>query len=224
MKQKLITALRTKYQRFGLSNEAIDRIASAKEKTVTSEDDIETAIADVETMELIANELQKSADAERRKGSDVQKSFDDYKKKYPENTQTQQAQQQQQAEEPEWAKKLRESNERIEARFAAEDAAKRNADILTEIETKLKAAISESSFNQGVFKSTLKGFALKDKEEIEDAVVRLKADYDANLRETFGDGPIPGVSVQAFGDAKAATDAKNKFLKEQGLLPKDEQK
>ena len=221
MKQKLITALKTKYQRFGLSNEAIDRIASVKEKTVTKEEDIETAIADVETMGLISNELVKMRDKEIQTRTDLQNSFDDYKKKNPEKTDPN-PDPKKNEDEPEWARKLRESNERIEARFAADDAAKKNAETLKDVETKLKAAISATSFNQGVFKSTLKGFALKEKEEIEDAVTRLKADYDANLKETFGDGPLPGVGTQAFSDTKTAVESKNKFLQEQGLLPKEQ--
>ena len=76
MKQKIIAALKTKYQRFGLSNEAIDRIASAKEKTVTSEEEIESAVADAQTMELIANELQKMRDKEIRNRTDLQTTFD----------------------------------------------------------------------------------------------------------------------------------------------------
>ena len=64
MKSIIVASLKTKYQRFGLSNEAIDRIASAREKTVTSEEEIATATADVVTMELIASELQKMRDKE----------------------------------------------------------------------------------------------------------------------------------------------------------------
>ena len=223
MKQKIIAQLRTKYQRFGLSNEAIDRIASAKEKTVTSESDIETAIADAETMELIANELQKSADAERRNRSDLQKSFDEYKEKHPENNPDPKPDTKQE-DEPEWAKKLRESNERIEARFKADDDAKKLAANRAAVETKLKAEISQSAFNQGVFNATLKGFALLENETIEDAVKRLKGDYDTALTDTFGSGPIPGVSVQAYGDAKEAVNAKNEFLRQQGLLPTEDKK
>ena len=52
MKTKIFNALRTKYQRFGLSNEAVDRIASALEKTVTDESGIEDAIA--EWMDAVA--------------------------------------------------------------------------------------------------------------------------------------------------------------------------
>ena len=83
MKQIIIASLKTKYQRFGLSNEAIDRIASAKEKTVTPDSDIATAIADAETMGLIANELQKMRDKEIQNRTDLQASFNEYKEKHP---------------------------------------------------------------------------------------------------------------------------------------------
>jgi len=219
MKQKIIAAFKTKYQRFGLSNEAIDRIASAKEKTVTKDEEIETAIADAETMGLIATELQKMRDKEIQSRTDLQKSYDEYKEKHPETNPNPNPNKE---EETEKEKKLREALERIEARFAAEDAAKKTADDLKAVEAKLKEAISPSAFNQGVFKSTLKGFALGEKEEIDDAVTRLKADYDAVLKETFGDGPIPGVSAPAYGDAKTAIDSKNNFLRSQGLLPTEQ--
>lgn len=88
MKTKIAEALKTKYKRFGLSNEAIDRIASAKKETITKEEDIESGIADAATMELIANELQKMRDKEINNKTDLQRSFDDYKAKHPEGQPT----------------------------------------------------------------------------------------------------------------------------------------
>ena len=84
MKQKIAEALKTKYKSFGLSNEAFDRIASAKKETVTKEEEIADAIADVETMNLIAQELQKMRDSEIQKRTDLQREHDDYKAKHPE--------------------------------------------------------------------------------------------------------------------------------------------
>lgn len=84
LKDQIASALKTKYQRFGLSNEAIDRIASAKEKTVTKVEDIEAAIADVSTMDLIAQELIKVRDQEIQKRTDTQSAFDKYKTEHPE--------------------------------------------------------------------------------------------------------------------------------------------
>lgn len=214
MKQKLIAALKTKYQRFGLSNEAVDRIASAKEKTVTADEEIEGAIADAQTMELIANELQKSADKERRDRSTLQKSFDEYKEKHPETIDTRPAPVEQ--DEPEWARKLREQQEMISARFAREDQEKALKATRLTVESKLK---SSGCTNAGILNLTLKGFNLGEKETLEEAVERLKGEYNASYKETFGDGPVPGVGNPTFGDAKSAIDHKNKFLKEQGLLP-----
>ena len=84
MKQNIIDALKTKYKSFGLSNEAYDRIASALEKTVTKEEEIADAVAKVETMNLIATELQKMRDTEIQKRTDLQREHDDYKAKHPE--------------------------------------------------------------------------------------------------------------------------------------------
>lgn len=84
MKKKIAEALKTKYKHFGLSNEAWDRIASAKEETVTKEEDIEAGISDVTTMDLIAKELQRQRDGEIQKRTDLQREHDDYKAKHPE--------------------------------------------------------------------------------------------------------------------------------------------
>ena len=221
MKNIIVASLKTKYQRFGLSNEAIDRIASAKEKTVTSESEIATAIADAETMELIANELQKMRDKEIQNRTDLQANFNEYKEKHPDGQQTQQQQQQQQqVDEPEWAKKLRESNERIEARFKADDDAKRNAENLSSVETKLKTA---GCVNPGILKGVLKGFALGKEETVDDAVTRLQKEYNDSYKDTFGEGPKPGVGNGNFGgDAKKAADAMNEYLRQEGLLPAKE--
>jgi hypothetical protein len=84
MKKKIADALKTKYKSFGLSNEAWDRIASAKEETVTKDEDIEAGISDFATMDLIAKELQKMRDSEIQKRTDLQREHDDYKAKHPE--------------------------------------------------------------------------------------------------------------------------------------------
>ena len=221
MKQKIITALKTKYQRFGLSNEAIDRIASAKEKTVTAEEGIETAIADAETLELIATELQKSADKERREKSTLQKSFDEYKTKHPEGNPDPDPEPDPNKggnDEPEWAKRLREQNETILARQKAEDDAKKLSATRKAIEDKLKAA---GCTNPGILNLTLKGFALAENETEDQAVERLKGEYNASFKETFGDGGAPGLSTPNFGDTKQAVEHKNDFLRRQGLLPEE---
>jgi hypothetical protein len=87
-KEKIVEGLRAKSEikRFGLSNEAIDRIASEREKTVTEESQVETVLTDAETMRLIAEELMKHRDQEITKRTEAQNAFEDYKAKHPEKS------------------------------------------------------------------------------------------------------------------------------------------
>ena len=132
MKQKIIDAFKTKYLSFGLSNEAIDRIASALEKTVTKEEEIAEALAKVDTMNLIASELQKMRDKEIQTRTDLQNSFEDYKKKHPESNPDPDPDPDPNKE-PEWAKTLREQNERILARQKADDDAKAQKELVARL-------------------------------------------------------------------------------------------
>lgn len=216
MKKKIADQLRTKYQRFGLSNEAIDRIASAKEKTVTSDDQIEAAIADAETMELIATELQKSADVERRKASDIQKSFDDYKTAHPEKTDPDPDQKTPPADpnEPEWARKLREQNEKVleENRKIQDEFTRRdNAKRLELAEANVRAALEKAGCtNPGFLNATMKGFTLGENETEEQAVVRLTAEYNQLFKEAVGDGSVTfrGSAISTRAEVNADDRAK----------------
>jgi len=214
-KEKIATALKTKYQRFGLSNEAIDRIASAREKTVTSEDEIEAAVADAATMESIASELQKMRDTEIQKRTDTQRAFDTYKEKHPDGDPNPNPPadppKPTEAPEPEWAKKIRERFEREDR----EKAEKTRRDALT---ARLKM---EGCGNAGVLKFTMDAFTPVENESEDEAATRLKEAYNANYKSVFGDGPIPGFGGNGFGDAKTATEAKNEFLRRQGRLPQE---
>lgn len=179
-KEEVITALKTKYLGFALSNEAVDRIASVKEKTVTEETDIETAISDAETMELIANEVKKVADRERRSRSDLQKTFDDYKKNHPEEVE-EPGKEKGGEEEPEWAKNLREKMERREAEESRRET-------LESVKSALK---SSGCTQEEVLRLSLVGFSMKEGETQDQAVARIKADYDASVKKIYGEGGAP---------------------------------
>ena len=217
MKDKIIAALKTTYAKLGLSDKAFDGVAALLEKTVTEEAQIATAVSGDEVRALLTA-IQGQVDSFRNKLSDKEKELNDYKEKHPDGTSTPPP-----AgggdEEPEWAKKLRESNERIEARFKADDEAKRLSATLTSVEAKLKAA---GCVNPGILKGVLKGFALGENETEDQAVTRLQKDYNDSYLETFGEGVPPGLgSGGGAPDAKTVTDAKNQFLREQGLLPEE---
>ena len=211
MKDKIIAALKTKYQRFGLSNEAVDRIASAKEKTVTKEEDIETAIADVETMELIANEVQKSADRERRSRSDLQKSFDDYKKLHPETKP-------QEEEKDDPNKAILDKLIALEAKLNAQEKAEKQKATYASV---IASAKQNGCTDERGLDLTQRLFSLKDEESAEDAATRFKTEYDATMKKYFGDGAVPpkGSGNAPSTDAEYAKMLEG-FAESKGLVEK----
>ena len=204
MKEKIITAFKTKHLGFGLSNEAIDRIASALEKTVTKDEDIENALSGVEAMTLIAKEVQKMRDGEIQKRSDLQKTFDTYKAAHPEGKETKETKTDD--DEPEWARKLREQNEALAARLdkADKETTRKNlmADIISDSKKKLT--------HEKAFRLTEREFSLKDDETKEAALARFEEEYNANKKEFFSDGVIP-----PFGSGQHTDDeqARKDYLK-----------
>lgn len=83
-KEQILEALKTKYKAYGLSNDALDRIASLREKTVEKEEDIEGVIADTTTLDLIAKEIQRQRDQAIQRNSEAQRALEAYKAAHPE--------------------------------------------------------------------------------------------------------------------------------------------
>ena len=102
MQTKYLSALKTKYASFGLSKEALDRVASQRVKTIANEDEIDADIASIDTLMLIMKEMQSSADTQRNRAAQLQKDLEDLKKNQPNNQTTQN----QQESESELAKQL----------------------------------------------------------------------------------------------------------------------
>jgi len=225
MKAKISNALRTKFQRFGLSNEAVDRIASALEKTVTAESDIENALAEASTMTLIAEELQKSADAERRTRSNLQKSFDDYKKAHPTDDPNP-------APDPSkggdseilaMLKKMQADNDALKARLDARDASVRSEELRAKVLAGLKQSGREDAAITNII---MRGFTVSKDDTEEGLITRFKDAYDADYKLVHGDGAVPPVG--GFFPKKEGPD-KNEFsgavqrLRDKGVLPAKEQ-
>lgn len=224
MKAKISNALRTKFQRFGLSNEAVDRIASALEKTVTAESDIENALAEASTMTLIAEELQKSADAERRTRSNLQKSFDDYKKAHPtDDPNPDPAPPKGNDDVAAILKQLVEDNKALKARLDAKDASARSEELRAKVLAGLKQSGREDAAITNII---MRGFTV-GKDDTEDGLItRYKDAYDSDYKLVHGDGAVPPVG--GFFPKKEGPD-KNEFagavqrLRDKGVLPTKEQ-
>lgn len=83
MKQKILTGLKNKYAHLGLSKEALDGVASVLEKTVKSEDEIETAVSGVEGLLKV---FQSESDRERTNYNALKAAKEELEKKLKEAT------------------------------------------------------------------------------------------------------------------------------------------
>ena len=217
MKENIKNALKTEYAKMGLGDKAFDGVASFLAKTITKEEEIDGVIKSEDTKNLL-KAFQGESDSLRNRAAQLEKDFNAYKEAHPAKSDPDPEPPKNEPE-PEWAKKLREQNERILARQGADDAARALKENLSAVEGKLKSA---GCTNPGILKGVLKGFALAKDETVDQATERLKGEYNASYKETFGEGPVPPVGSQTFGDAKTAVEKKNEFLRSQGLLPNKE--
>lgn len=224
MKTKIFNALRTKYQRFGLSNEAVDRIASALEKTVTDESGIEGAIAEASTMTLIAEELQRSADAERRQRSTLQKSFDEYKEQHPSKSEP----------DPDpkpsaddavlkLLKQMQEDNKALKARLDAKDALAKTDEMRTKVLEGLKASGRDDA---AVTNIIMRQFAVGEGDTESSLIEKYRSSYDADYKMIHGDGAVPPMgNLFPKSDKPDAHefDGAVQRLRDKGVLPTKKQ-
>lgn len=234
-KEQIAEKLRAKSEikRFGLSNEAIDRIATAREKTVTEESQVETVLTDAETMRLVAEELMKHRDQEIGKKTELQSAYDDYKAKHPE--------------------KKEEGGEGGEGGEGKPDLAKAIADAvaaavtpLTEKITALEHANSTKAALSGARETFFGGdYAKKYKDEADDAWERavelneatgnkMTAEELAAKATTYFNKAVsrkgvdtskPFVADKTGDEDEGTTDwgAEKKRLQDAGKLPKEQQ-
>lgn len=224
MKTKIFNALRTKYQRFGLSNEAVDRIASALEKTVTDESGIEGAIAEASTMTLIAEELQRSADAERRQRSTLQKSFDEYKEQHPSKSEP----------DPDpkpsaddavlkLLKQMQEDNKALKARLDAKDALAKTDEMRAKVLEGLKASGRDDA---AVTNIIMRQFAVGEGDTEASLIEKYRSSYDADYKMIHGDGAVPPMgNLFPKSDKPDAHefDGAVQRLRDKGVLPTKKQ-
>ena len=218
MIQKIKNALKTEYAKMGLGDKAFDGVASFLVKTITKDDEIDGVIKSEDTKNLL-KAFQGETDSLRNRAAQLEKDFNAYKQSHPEEQGKpgEQGKPNEQNDEPEWARKLREQNEALVERLNAQDMARKHEAVLASVKSRLE---KEGCTNKGILNATLKGFSMGEKETEDAAVERLKADYQASFKDTFGDGPVPPIGGNVFGDdPKNAANAKNAFLREQGLLP-----
>ena len=183
MQNKYLSALKTNYASFGLSKEALDRVALQRVKTINAEEDIEADIANADTMLLIIKELQGSNDMLRSKAAQTQKELDTLKG----STQTQEPPQ---AENP-FAKEFADMKAMLTGvmgELAETKKKARREAVLNEVHAKMKAM---GCTNDYIRKTTLDGLEISESDTAESLAEKYKSVYDDNCKSAFGNGYVP---------------------------------
>ena len=192
MQNKYLSALKTKYASFGLSKEALDRVALQRVKTIANEDEIDADIASSDTLMLIMKEMQGSADAQRNRAAQIQKELDDLKKNQP-NKQTTQSTQEPENELAKQLQTLTELVTTMQTERAAEKKKIHAEAIISQVHEKMK---SKGCTNDFIRNMTLKGIEVAESDTADSLAEKYKSVYDQNCKDAYGEGYVPPMGMQ----------------------------
>ena len=211
MQVKYLSALKTKYASFGLSKEALDRVASQRVKTIANEDEIDADIASSDTAMLVMKEMQRATDTLRTDNAKYQKELADLKniQPDPDPNPTPNPYAEDMAE-------LRKFMMDMKAEREADRKKARTEAVLAQVHEKMKAKGCMNDFIRNI---TLKGVEIGESDTADDIVERYKSIYDQNCRDAFGEGYIPPRS-SSHANSDTDTELETKILQDKGLLPK----
>ena len=211
MQVKYLSALKTKYASFGLSKEALDRVASQRIKTIANEDEIDNDIASSEVALLIMKEMQGAADALRNNNAKIQKELDSLK--------TDSSKQNQKDDEPNpYAATLAEMKEFMQSKkneFAESKKKARTEAVIAQAHEVMK---KNGCTNDFIRNTTLKGIEIGDSDTAESIAEKYKSVYDQNCKDAFGESYVPPKGNNQGGNEANDKDAETAILKRAGLL------
>lgn len=209
MQAKYLVALKTRYADFGLSKEALDRVASQRIKTIANESEIEEDLAKPETLLLLMKEQQGAADVLRTNATNLKRQLDDLKKPKQEPVVEPNPYEQQFGE-------MQKTINDMMAKFEANEKKARNESVLASVHEKMK---SMGCTNDYIRTTTLTNVEIGDEDTADSIAEKYKSVYDANCKAAFGDGYVPQKGGTAGGD-EIDFSAMVAGLQASGKLPK----
>lgn len=195
MKQKIISELKNKYAHLGLSKEALDGVASVLEKTIKSEDEIETAVNGVEGMLKV---FQSEADRERTNYNALKAAKEEIEKKLKEATPLTPPKEDSKPFDAEAFKAEILDTLRKERESAAQDAEKA---------AQRKADIAAKAKEYGIPEKLIGNLAIADDANVDDYFKGVKQTL-ADAGFEFSEPPTPGGGVRS--DAEGIANLINK--------------
>ena len=213
MQYKYLSALKTKYASFGLSKEALDRVALQRVKTIANEDEIDADIASPDTMFLVMKEMQGSTDALRSRAAQAQKELDTLKAT-PQNPAVA-------TPEPEspLAKELADLKammSNVVGEIAESKKKARNEAIMADVHAKMKAL---GCTNDYIRTTSLHGLEISESDTADSIAEKYKSIYDDNCKSVFGSGYVPPKGNNAGGKDEIDFAAMVAGLKQSGDIP-----
>ena len=184
MQVKYLSALKTKYASFGLSKEALDRVASQRVKTIANEDEIDADIASTDTAMLVMKEMQRATDTLRTDNAKYQKELADLKND-PGNKPNQ-------SNEPnplaDAMAEMREFMKTMKDEYAESKRKARAESLIAEAHKVMEKNGCTNAFIRNI---TLKGVEVGEADTAESIAEKCKVIYDQNCKDAFGEGYTP---------------------------------
>lgn len=185
MKTKILAALKTKYSNLGLSDKAFDGVAALLVKTVTKDEEIDTAVAGSE-VEVLLKSIQSSVDAERTKAAQAAKDLEDYKKAHPEQGGS--------GDNPE-VKQLKADLEKQKSELDTLKADYENQikqGKYNALRDQVKGKANELNVsNVPIWNDVVASAEIKDDSTVDTILESVKTAYEAKLKAYIGDGAAP---------------------------------
>lgn len=217
MKTKIATALKTEYASLGLSQKALDGVASLLEKTINDESGIEAAVQEASVRDLL-KVFQSESDALRNAKSTAEKALEEYKKASllkvepaktdPSGNEALEA----------MLKEMKEKQEALEAKLAAREAQTRRDSIMGDVRGRLR---KDGCVNEYILSNVLKSAEVGDTDTVDTLAAKYKPVYDDEFKQAFGNGVQPrSGSFQEEGYKKGAYASEIAALQREGLIPK----
>lgn len=221
MKEKISTALKTKYNNLGLSQKAFDGVAAflIAQKTIEKEEDIETVISGANISDLLklfqgeSDTIRTAKKAAEDAKAAAEKALEDYKKTHPDK--------QPDPDDP-TAKALKELQDKqaaFEQRIKDEEEKKRRDGILSQLHDLMK---SKGSTNDFIRNTVVKDITVGEKDTAETLLESAQKAYDEAFKQAYGTGPVPPAGGPQGGEYKpGAYSSEVDRLRASGKLPKE---
>lgn len=197
MKEKLIAALKTKYKNLGFGDKAFDGVAEYLSKTVTEENQIETAIAGVEP---ILKSVQGDIDKVRTEKTELQKKIDELEKRVPKQDPPKNDPPAGDPNEPTWFKAYREKQEAEATALKMKIEGFEKKETQSGYLSKLKASLKEKGVPEVYW--TKRNLSIESDEQLTTIATEIETDYTGFRQEMVNAGVMIDIPKSTDGASK----------------------